>query len=83
MTSEWLVVVGERDEMELVNGQRYPDTFEHPTVWDGVKDGKSEQGANRGDFPKPPNANMELGGFQELLNSKLIFQVVMKIYLSR
>lgn len=51
MTSEWLVVVGERDEMELFNGQRYPDTFEHPTVWDGVKDGKSEQWAIKEIFP--------------------------------
>ena len=51
MTSEWLVVVGERDEMERVDGQRYPDTFEHPTVWDGVKDGKNELWAIEEIFP--------------------------------
>lgn len=34
------------------------------------------------DFLKPPDFSLKLGRFQELLNSKLIFQLVMKIYLS-
>ena len=30
--------------MEVGNGQKYSDMFDHPgVVWDRVKDGKSEQ----------------------------------------
>lgn len=32
------------------------------------------------DFSIPLDSSLELGGFQELLNSKLIFQVAMKVY---
>ena len=38
--------------MEVGNGQKYSHMFDHPgVVWDGVKDGKSEQQAIDEIFP--------------------------------
>ena len=41
---QWVVGFGGGGSvMELGNWQKYSGIFDHPTVRDGVKDGKSEQ----------------------------------------